>query len=70
MANKGQPPAHFQSEEFKAAAAAFMDGLWSSPHRVSMFRATMTAIWRDFKQTGQYEQLRQSLSDAARKRDT
>jgi hypothetical protein len=69
MSKVKQPiPDQFASEEFQAAAANFLDGLWDSPHRLSMFRATMVAIWNDYKRTGRYEQLRQALSDAAKGR--
>lgn len=59
-------PAQFRSDEFRSAAANFLDGLWESPHRIGMFRATMVSIWNDYKNSSRYESLRQALSDAAK----
>lgn len=56
----------WESAAFRAAQADFMGGLWGSQTRRDMFRATMTAIWNDFKSEEQYESLRQHLSEAAR----
>lgn len=52
---------------FRQAAREFLNGLWADEQRRAMFKATMETIWRDYKTEGRYEQLRQALSDAARR---
>lgn len=46
----------------KAAAAAFLDGLWSDPVRRARFVQAMEANWEDFKNTAEYESLRADLA--------
>lgn len=63
------PAGHrFQTHEFREAAAKFMQALWDNEGRRALMRSTMTTIWDEFKQEPAYEELRQGLSRAAKRR--
>lgn len=59
----------WEDSNFRAAARDFLNGLWADEQRRAMFKATMETIWRDYKTEARYEQLRQALSDAARRNE-
>lgn len=59
----------WEDSNFRQAAREFLNGLWADEQRRAMFKATMETIWRDYKTEARYEQLRQALSDAARRNE-